>query len=100
VEKETLLEHLKGIRDPSYVLVSRELHVDGNPHLHAYVYYKTKLHIRNSNTFNIGEFQASIEATRSVEDWTKYVKEDGDWVEWGYIYFLKIFLHLWDFRYF
>lgn len=81
--KEELLEHLKTLPvPPVYVIVSRELHEDGQPHLHAVVCWNTKVN-RDGSMFTFGAFNGNIQPARSVIKCIDYVKKDGDYIEYG-----------------
>nr|QTE03384.1 MAG: replication-associated protein [Lorikeet CRESS-DNA-virus sp.] len=81
--KEDLLAHLIALPvPPVYVIVSRELHEDGMPHLHAVVCWKTKVD-RSGDMFHFGISRAHIQPARSIVKCIEYVKKDGDFVEHG-----------------
>lgn len=83
VIKEDLLNHLKQERNSIYVCVAKELHEDGQPHLHAHIIYNKRKDIKNAKYFDIQGFHCNIQATENSEAWNKYVKEDGDFIEHG-----------------
>jgi Geminivirus Rep catalytic domain. len=83
VPKEDLLNHLKQERNCIYICVAKELHEDGEPHLHAHIVYAKRKDIKNAKYFDIQGYHCNIQATESSEAWNKYVKEDGDFIEHG-----------------
>jgi len=83
--KEELFEHLKKERNIKYVCVAKELHQNGEPHLHAHVVYSKRKDIKNQKYFDFKERHCNIQSTEDDEAWNKYVKEEGDFVEWGEI---------------
>jgi len=70
----------------SQVLVARELHADGEPHLHAYLYYSTRFSCKNERFFDIGGFHPNIQAAKSLKAVQHYVKKDGDFIQEGMDY--------------
>lgn len=87
LDKEEVLEHLKtkrkGLKE---AVVCRELHEDGQPHLHAYLYYETPFDCRNARFFDIEGYHPSIESAKSLKAVKAYIKKDGDIVEFGINY--------------
>jgi len=83
--KETLAAHLLSLStEPAeHVIVSKELHEDGNIHFHALVSYKRRKDIRNSAYFDFGEVHPNILSCRNVAAWTTYIKKDGCFFEQG-----------------
>lgn len=88
LEKEDALAQWKqafGAEITEYI-VCRELHEDGDPHLHAYLRYKRKVNCTNPKSFNLKaedgtEYQVNIQACRSSKAVKEYVAKDGDYIE-------------------
>lgn len=77
------MAHLQLIGQPTYICVSREMHEDGSPHLHAIVAFEKKLD-RSGSIFNLPNFNANIQPSlRSVERSVAYVKKHDDFLEFG-----------------
>lgn len=80
VSKDELFAFLLAQADVQYLCVARELHEDGNPHLHACVEYKTLQ--RHDKRWL--DFQGKHPNKQDPRNWNAcktYVKKDGDFVE-------------------
>nr|WPR18792.1 MAG: hypothetical protein [Crogonang virus 111] len=87
LHKEEVLATLKMLRPGlKQVLVSSELHSDGHPHLHCYLYYETKWSCRNEKYFDIQGFHPNIQAAKSLKAVELYIKKDGDFIQEGMDY--------------
>jgi len=73
--------------NPLYVVVSRELHEDGNPHHHALIQLGKKPSIRNSAYFDYNgkhpNIQPAPKPNATLTDTRNYVIKDGDFYEEG-----------------
>ncbi len=76
----------KGFLKPKVVIFGRELHQDGNSHLHGYVEYPRKLNVTRPDYFDlqlnqlIGRplvFHGNYQATRSAKRTVRYVVKGG-----------------------
>lgn len=65
------------------VVVCHEYHQDGGDHLHAYIGLKKRQNIRKADFFDIEGFHPNVQSCRSISNWIKYVKKDGDFVVRG-----------------
>ncbi|KAF5932804.1 hypothetical protein HYC85_028975 [Camellia sinensis] len=90
--KEQLLELLQSLLQlacqPYYILVARELHEDGNPHLHAMVQCTKKIQTSNSRFFDLTGtngriYHPNIEKLHSPTASRQYIQKEGEFVEWG-----------------
>lgn len=86
--KDELLQFLNGERfGPKFVLVARELHDDGQPHLHAVVDFgERRFRSRDERIFDINGLHPNWKAPRSDRQWhnqVNYCKKHGDFVEVG-----------------
>lgn len=80
--KETIMRILaKEI--PIYVCVSRELHKDGDPHLHAAVLLEHAADIKRSDMLDLGAYHGNYQPMKKPDEWIKYVRKGGDYVEYG-----------------
>lgn len=70
-------------RNPTYIVVCRETHEDGNLHLHALVCLTNKLDTNNSAYLDFNGYHGNYQGAKSVPASYKYVIKDGDIVEWG-----------------
>lgn len=78
--KESLKAFLESKGDCKYVVVSRELHEDGSPHLHACVEYNT-VQRKPVNWLDFNGKHPNKQDPRRWDACKTYVKKDGDWVE-------------------
>lgn len=81
--KETLMAHLKTLSG-SEIVVCRELHEDGSPHLHAYVKLSEPVLRSVAPTFfDVETYHGNYQPCRSWRAVNDYVKKDGDFIEYG-----------------
>jgi len=88
MDKKVAMDQLKGKRDGlSYGLCAREMHEDGEPHIHAVLQYDKKVDIVNEKYYDlVGEtetFHGNYQVAKDVVASATYCKKDGDWVEEG-----------------
>jgi len=92
VTKEAALEKLKSLQTPTnilYIRVCRELHSDGEPHLHALIQFEGRYKCQNIRFFDIQNdnacttFHPNIQSAKSCGEVQKYIAKDGDFIEWG-----------------
>ncbi|AWD77155.1 replication associated protein [Sida yellow golden mosaic virus] len=90
--KEEALEQIRNIPTPTnkkFVKIARELHEDGQPHLHVLIQFEGKFNCTNSRLFDLvspsrsTHFHPNIQGAKSSSDVKSYVEKDGDTVEWG-----------------
>lgn len=82
--KESVLKSLRFKRGGlDKVLVSRELHADGTPHLHCYLHYESDFDCRNERFFDIEGFHPNVQPAKSLKAVQAYVKKDGDFIQEG-----------------
>lgn len=76
IPKDEVFNHLLnltvGQATVEKLLVSKELHEDGNPHLHAYLKWSRKPDIRDERFFDFAEQHPNIQACRAPKQWIKY----------------------------
>lgn len=85
--KEEVLKALKEKRDGlNQVVVARELHEDGQPHIHAYLYYKDRFSCKNERFFDIDSFHPNVQSAKSLRAVQAYIKKDGDFIQEGIDY--------------
>lgn len=82
-----LATFLKTIATTSYILVARELHDDGRPHLHSLIIFADKLNVRSQRKFDHRGFHPNVQSTRDrqqVKDYcTKGAPSSDDLFEEG-----------------
>nr|AXY94245.1 AC1 [Melochia yellow mosaic virus] len=92
ITKEAALSQLQAIQLPSnkkYIKICRELHENGEPHLHVLLQLEGKIQITNNRLFDLSHpqrsinFHPNIQGAKSSSDVKSYVDKDGDTIEWG-----------------
>nr|AGH29897.1 replication-associated protein [Tomato mild mosaic virus]AGH29902.1 replication-associated protein [Tomato mild mosaic virus] len=90
--KEEALSQLLALEIPSqkkFIKVARELHDDGEPHLHVLIQFEGKFQCTNNRFFDLvsptrsAHFHPNVQGAKSSSDVKSYVDKDGDTVEWG-----------------
>lgn len=90
--KEVALEQLLQIECPSnkkFIRISRELHENGEPHLHVLIQFEGKIQLYNPRHFDLrnpsssGTFHPNIQGAKSSSDVKSYIEKDGDYIDWG-----------------
>lgn len=66
-------------------VVCRELHQDGTPHIHAYVLLESRFNCKNVNFWDINGHHGNYQVARDINAVAKYIKKDGDYIEYGTI---------------
>lgn len=84
--KEDVLALLKAKRPFQQIIVSRELHQDGTPHIHVYLYYSERFNCKNERFFDIGQHHPNIQSAKSLKAVQAYIKKDGDFIQEGIDY--------------
>jgi hypothetical protein len=72
----TLGAHLESLSNTKYCLVAKELHADGEPHLHAFVIFSEKKNIRQANFFDHDGRHPNIVSPRDRKATVAYIKKD------------------------
>nr|AKS48121.1 replication initiator protein [Rhynchosia yellow mosaic virus] len=92
LSKEEALSQLLALQTPTnkkFIRVSRELHDDGTPHLHALLQFEGKFQTRNQRFFDLvsqtrsAHYHPNIQAAKSASDVKQYVEKDGDFIDHG-----------------
>ncbi|XP_075091922.1 uncharacterized protein LOC142172058 [Nicotiana tabacum] len=90
--KDEALTQLQNISTPVnkvFIRVSRELHEDGEPHLHVLIQFEGKYVCTNNRTFDLtsptrsSHFHPNIQGAKSSSDVKTYVEKDGDFIDFG-----------------
>nr|CAR82116.1 replication associated protein (Rep) [Tomato yellow leaf curl Mali virus] len=72
-----------------YIKICRELHENGEPHLHALVQFEGKYQCTNNRFFDLvspsrsTHFHPNIQGAKSSSDVKSYIDKDGDTIDWG-----------------
>ncbi|CAA75270.1 hypothetical protein [Potato yellow mosaic Panama virus] len=90
--KEEALSQLQNLETPTskkFIRVSRELHEDGQPHLHVLIQFEGKYQCTNQRFFDLvsptrsAHFHPNIQRAKSSSDVKTYVEKDGDFIDFG-----------------
>nr|QWB14698.1 replication associated protein [Sida yellow blotch virus]QWB14703.1 replication associated protein [Sida yellow blotch virus] len=90
--KEEALSQLLNLSIPTnkkFIKVARELHENGEPHLHVLMQFEGKFQCKNNRFFDLvsptrsTHFHPNIQGAKSSSDVKSYVEKDGDTIEWG-----------------
>ncbi|ADG36411.1 replication-associated protein [Soybean mild mottle virus] len=90
--KEEALSQLQSIQCPSnkkFIKIARELHENGEPHLHVLIQFEGKCQITNERHFDLTSprrsthFHPNIQGAKSSSDVKTYIDKDGDTIQWG-----------------
>ena len=60
--------------------ICKELHQNGEPHIHALIIFDKKFHTRNCRVFDIDGHHPNIQGCRSKNDTFRYIRKDGDFI--------------------
>lgn len=71
--RQDLAESLKTKADIIYLLIARELHEDGYPHLHALISSKEKLRVSNPAFFDCHGYHGNYQTARKTDDVREYI---------------------------
>nr|AAU08299.1 replication-association protein [Tomato yellow leaf curl Sardinia virus] len=92
LSKEEALERLLQLQTPTnkkYIKICRELHEDGQPHLHMLIQFEGKFNCKNNRFFDLvsptrsAHFHPNIQGAKSSSGVKSYIDKDGDVLEWG-----------------
>nr|QEL50537.1 replication-associated protein [Tomato leaf curl Mali virus] len=90
--KEEALEQLLKLDTPTnkkYIKICKELHENGEPHLHVLLQFEGKFNCQNQRFFDLvsstrsAHFHPNVQGAKSSSDVKSYIDKDGDVLEWG-----------------
>nr|QEX51299.1 replication-associated protein [Okra enation leaf curl virus] len=90
--KKEALSQIKNFQTPTskkYIKICRELHENGEPHLHVLIQFEGKYKCQNQRFFDLvspsrsAHFHPNIQGAKSSSDVKSYIDKDGDTLEWG-----------------
>ncbi|CAA71980.1 AC1 [Sida yellow vein virus] len=90
--KEEALSQLENLQTPvnkKFIKICRELHENGEPHLHVLIQFEGKYQCTNNRLFDLVSptrsvhFHPNIQGAKSSSDVKSYIDKDGDTIEWG-----------------
>lgn len=64
-------------------VISRELHEDGTPHLHVYLLLEKEYNCKNQKFWDLETYHGNYQQAKSLTAVVKYIKKDGDILEFG-----------------
>jgi len=76
LSRERLRDFAVGTWGVARFLIARELHEDGNPHLHALLYWKRRKRFRGADCFDVDGNHPNIQRPRDIRDVYTYVRKD------------------------
>ncbi|QHB15531.1 AC1 [Insect-associated begomovirus 4] len=92
LSKEEALQQILKLQTPTnkkYIKICKELHEDGEPHLHMLLQFEGKFRCTNNRFFDLvspsrsTHFHPNIQGAKSSSDVKSYIDKDGDTLEWG-----------------
>ncbi|AXU38898.1 replication associated protein [Hollyhock yellow vein virus] len=90
--KEEALSQLQNLQTPTnkkFIKICKELHENGEPHLHVLIQFEGKYKCQNQRFFDLVSpsrsihFHPNIQGAKSSSDVKSYIDKDGDTLEWG-----------------
>lgn len=73
-----------GIANILYMVIAREQHQDGTPHLHVCIALATKVNIRDPAALDLPpDWHGNYQGVRNMKQTIRYVKKDGEFIEHG-----------------
>ncbi|ADG37313.1 replication-associated protein [Tomato yellow leaf curl virus] len=90
--KEEALSQLQNLQTPTnkkYIKICRELHENGEPHLHVLIQFEGKFNCKNQRFFDLvspsrsAHFHPNLQGAKSSSDVKSYIDKDGDTLDWG-----------------
>ncbi|ACH48028.1 replication associated protein [Sida micrantha mosaic virus - [Brazil:okra]] len=90
--KEETLSQLQSLATPvnkKFIKICRELHENGEPHLHVLIQFQGKFQCTNNRLFDLvsptrsAHFHPNIQGAKSSSDVKSYIDKDGDTLDWG-----------------
>nr|QED89973.1 replication associated protein [Tomato yellow leaf curl virus] len=90
--KEEAISQLQNLETPTnkkYIKVCRELHENGEPHIHVLIQFEGKFKCQNQRFFDLvspsraAHFHPNIQGAKSSSDVKSYIDKEGDTLDWG-----------------
>lgn len=76
LERTQLRDFLRVLAPECEYIIGRELHSDGNAHLHAYVHFGGRKRFTSSAVFNLDGYHPNIQRPRRAADVIAYCRKD------------------------
>nr|AGT42241.1 replication initiation protein [Tomato leaf deformation virus] len=83
------IQNLETLINKKYIKICRELHENGEYHLHVLIQFEGKYNCKNQRFFDLvsptrsTHFHPNIQGAKSSSDVKSYIDKDGDTLEWG-----------------
>jgi len=78
-----MLYHLIETLSIDSARVASELHEDGSPHLHVYLYKADAVRTKNEKVFDYYGFHPNIQPCRKTSDVLTYIAKGGNYIDYG-----------------
>lgn len=75
-DKMELLQHLQSLYAIEKAIIARELHADGEPHIHAYISWKKKIDCRDERKFDYKGKHPNIQKCKNIQATIQYCQKD------------------------
>nr|QHU79521.1 replication associated protein [Opuntia virus 1] len=92
LSKEEALSQLQNLHTPTnikFIRICRELHQNGEPHLHVLIQFESKFKCQNNRFFDLRhphssiQFHPNIQSAKTSSDCKTYMEKDGDVLDFG-----------------
>jgi len=83
MSKEDALEQLQAKKAIKAAVVARENHEKEGQHLHVYLLLEKQFSCKNANFWDLGPYHGNYQKARSIDAVVKYIKKDGDILQFG-----------------
>lgn len=69
ITKEAMQDYLVNLEGDriAWMVIAREKHADGNPHLHVQIQYEEARNVRNPAHYDFEEYHPNVSATRNLK---------------------------------
>lgn len=78
LEREELRDRFLELAPDAKFYIARELHGDGNPHLHAYVHFGGRRRFTSADCFDVAGYHPNIQKPRSAKHVVEYCAKEDD----------------------
>lgn len=76
---------INSVCSTEWLRVAKEIHSDGNPHMHVVCKFSRRFQSRNARVFDFNDRHPNIQSVRSVSKSLAYVAKDGEFRDYGTI---------------
>lgn len=75
LEKKDVQEFLLSLVGCDFMLIARELHLDGTPHIHVFLTLKKKMNVKVPSFFDIAGYHGNYQTARDSDDVIAYINK-------------------------